>query len=220
MKSTLKFALIVCTLVPFFGCAPKTDVDKANATIKAYMKTYVTSYKAISTKLDTCYSRIFYRQDVLQAAENVDKYKRKANNDWDDYASALSSRAIWEPVHSAFSMANWDRENTKVKESARSYIKNYGKYLEAWQFILDAYDNNDRNQVVGWWAEHVYKVNGITSYAHFLLSPDFTQVLACFSKEDEEENQRLWEVISDVIEDRDLLPEYKANFETFKAKNK
>ena len=220
MKRIINATLFFCVLVLSFSCGPKTDIDKANATIKGYLKSYVTSYKAISTRLDTCYSRISYRQDVMDAAINLDKYKTQSGNDWDSYASALSSRAIWEPVHSAFSRANWDKANTEVKEYARSYVKNYGKYLDAWQYILDAVDKNDRSQVVGWWAVHFFQAGGINTHASFILSPDFTQVLAYFPEESDEQMKAIGELINDVVEDRDLLPEYRSNLEKFKAKNK
>ena len=220
MKRILNITLLFCVLALSFSCGPKTDIDKANATIKEYLKPYVSSYKAISSQLDTCYSRISFRQDVMDAAKSVKKYKKQAEKEWDSYAQALSYREIYEPVRSSYQRANWDKHNTEVKESARSYIKSFGKYLDAWQYILDAYDNNDRNQVIGWWCHHTFRTHGQVMLGSFILSPDLSQILAYFPQENNDETQSIYELISNVIEDRDLLPEYKNNLESFKAKNK
>lgn len=54
----------------------------------------------------------------------------------------------------------------------------------------------------------------------FILSPDLSQILAYFPEENNEETQALYELISNVIEDRDFLPEYKNNLKKFKEKTK
>ena len=44
--------------------------------------------------------------------------------------------------------------------------------------------------------------------------------VSSFPEESDEQMKAISELITDVIEDRDLLPEYKSNLEKFKANNK
>ena len=212
---TLATALAICS------CLSNSNESKATKTIKAYMKAQVGHvYKPTFIQLDTFYSRITYRQDVMDAVSEVSKYKRLAASDWDNYARALSSRSIYEPVRTAHDKARWDKYNVEAKGAARSYIKNYGKYLDAWQFVLDAADNNDRNQVVGWWVTYNIKDGFSVSHEAYILSPDLSEVLAYFPDGSERDFKEIGDAINDLIEDRDLLLEYLGEFEKFKAKIK
>ena len=224
--------LIVCLFFTLFltlvqGCK-QTDEDIANATIKESMKSYlfdIKSYKPISTVLDTCYSRISFRQDVLDAARNVQKCQEQAEEAWRKYSNALSSKSIYSTLYSSFERVNYEKYDKELKKYAREYIKYYERYLENWQYIVEAAENNDRSKVIGWLATHNFKAKSksgapVSSQALFILSPDLSQVLAFFPEEFRSEVDNLSVVITELIEDKDLLPEYRNNLEQFKTSKK